>query len=302
MNEISSPIQLRKKPQDVDGGFNANVNGTVSHMPIPDCTRSSLADICLLLGIEDIDKPSDTLFLRRRVKAGQWIFSNGQKFDSVFIVYSGAIKTVLLDEVGNEQILSFPLRGDLLGLDGLHENCHPSQAVALTDCEVIVIPFGALIKLSHEHPSIATWFYCAMSRALAHEHALMGMLSTLCSEARVARFLISLSERYKKLGGSATHFSLPMTRQEIGSYLGMTFETVSRALSALQEAQFIDISRREVILKNLPGLLALKKIPSATTGRRLASAATATLHALEPCHNAPVRNEPATWLSAATQF
>ena len=293
MNEIASPIQLRSKS-------NTNTSNSGDTPIISDCTRSSLADICLLLDIPGVGTTSDSVFLRRRVKAGCWIFSSGQKFDSVFIVYSGSIKTLLIDEAGNEQILSFPLRGDLLGLDGLHARCHPSQAVALTDCELIVIPFCDLMKLTHEHLSIETWLYCAVSRALAHEHALMGVLSTLCSEGRVARFLLLLSERFKKLGYSSTQFSLHMTRQEIGSYLGLSLETVSRALSALHDAQFIDISRRSVVIKNLDGLRDLKKIPPTTPNHRQASSNTAALHVIKSPHPTLVRRTQPTWFSLVT--
>lgn len=295
MNEIASPIQLRSKSN--------TSTADSSHTPMrSDCTRSSLADICLLLNISGVGTTSDRMFLRRRVKAGCWIFSSGQKFDSVFIVYSGSIKTLLIDEAGNEQILSFPLRGDLLGLDGLHARCHPSQAVALTDCELIVIPFCDLMKLTHEHLPIETWLYCAVSRALGHEHALTGVLSTLCSEARVARFLLLLSERFKKLGCSSTHFSLHMTRQEIGSYLGLSLETVSRALSALHEAQLIDISRRTVVLRNLEGLRDLKKIPSIATNHRQSIATTAALHVIKSGNATAVRRAQPTWFSLVTSL
>ncbi len=292
MNEIASLIQLAKQPQ----GFNCGVGRSTT----PDCLRNSLSDICALLEIADVDKPSDRRFPQRRVKAGRWIFNSGQKFDSVFIVYSGAVKTALLDDAGNETILSFPLRGELLGFDALHTNCHPSQAVALTDCELIVVPFCDLIKLTHEHLTIETWFYREISRALAHEHAMLGVLSTLGSEARVARFLLQLSARFNNLGYSSTHFSLPMTRQEIGSYLGLTLETVSRAFSALHEAQLIDICRRTVVLKNLDGLRTLKKIPSATTEPCQTHRTTANLHVVKGQCTTPIRHDRSTWLSLAT--
>jgi CRP/FNR family transcriptional regulator, anaerobic regulatory protein len=271
MNAIARPAQLLTPP-----GIRALTNLAVA---VNDRMRSSLSDICQLIGIADVGKPSDNHFQRRRVKAGRWIFGGGQKFDSVFIVSSGSIKTMLLDEAGNEQILSFPLRGDLLGVDGLHAKYHPSQAVALTDCELVVIPFCELIKLTREHTAIETWFYCAISREMAREHAVMGLLGTLGSEARVARFLVSLSERFEALGYSPSHFSLNMTRQEIGSYLGLTLETVSRALSALHDAQFIDISQRTVVLKNIDGLRTLKKLSPSTR-----------LYSLKGCH----KNTPNT--------
>jgi CRP/FNR family transcriptional regulator len=235
-----------------------------------DKLRSSLSEVCQLLGIADIGFASAAQFQRRRVKAGGWIFGGGTngpnstKLDSVFVVCSGFLKTLLIDEAGNERILGFPMRGDLLGIDGLHADFHPSQAVAITECEVIVIPVRELITLAHQHALLETWFYCAMSRELAREHAVVGLLSTLGAEARVARFLVALGERFGALGYSCTQFNLHMTRQEIGSYLGLTLETVSRSFSALHDAHLIKINQRAVTLFDTGALRAFKKLTPLT--------------------------------------
>lgn len=225
-----------------------------------DGLSSSLADICNLLNIPQIGAAADLQFQRRRVKAGQWVFGCGDKFDAVFIVHSGFLKTLILDEAGNEQILGFPLKGDLLGIDGLHTEQYASHAVALTDCELVVIPFRDLATLGHEHATLENWLYRAVSRELVREYSVVGLLGTLGAEARVARFLVSLSDRFKTLGYSAVEFNLRMTRQEIGSYLGLTLETVSRSLSALQLAGFIGINQRAVTLHDVDGLRAIQKI------------------------------------------
>ena len=229
-----------------------------------DKSRSSLSEVCQLLGIADIGIDSAAQFQRRRVKVGRWVFGSGTKLDSVFVVHSGSVKTLLIDEAGNEQILGFPMRGDLLGIDGLHADFHPSQAVAITECEVIVIPVHELITLAHQHTTLETWFYCAMSRELAREHAVLGLLGTLGAEARVARFLVAMGERFAVLGYSGAHFNLHMTRQEIGSYLGLTQETVSRSLSALHDARLISINQRAVSLIDSVALRALKKLTPPT--------------------------------------
>lgn len=225
-----------------------------------DGTSSSFADICSLLNIPDIGIDTDIQFQRRRVKAGQWLFGCGEKFDAVFIVHSGFLKTLILDEAGNEQILGFPLKGDLLGIDGLHSEHYASNAVALTDCELVVIPFRELATLGHGHATLENWLYRAVSRELVREYSVVGLLCTLGAEARVARFLVSLSERFKNLGYSPVAFNLRMTRQEIGSYLGLKLETVSRSLSALQLAGFISINQRAVSLHDINGLRALQKL------------------------------------------
>ncbi len=215
----------------------------------------TLPEICSLLSIPNIDAKSTLRFQRRRIKAGQWLFGSGEKFSSVFIVYSGFLKTLLVDEVGNEQILGFPMKGDLLGIDGLHNGHYASQAVALTDCDLVVVPFHELTPSGNEQVLLENCLYRAMGRELAREHAVMGLLGTLNAEARVARFLVSLSDRF------AANGYLRMTRQEIGSYLGLTLETVSRSLSALDDAELIEINQRAVEIKDLSFLRSLQKIP-----------------------------------------
>lgn len=244
---------------------------------MPECDDSdnsgwcSLPDICRLLGMADINVDSDSRFQRRRVKAGQWVFSAGEKFNAVFIVYSGFLKTLLLDDGGNQQILGFPMRGDLLGIDGLHNQHYASQASALTDCDLVVIPFRELTSLGHQNAMLENWLYRAVSRELVREHAVVGMLGIMGAEARVARFLVALSERFAAIGYSPNCFNLRMTRQEIGSYLGLTIETVSRSLSALHDAGLIHINQRAVEVCDLAALRLVHKMPTVPKMHRQAS-------------------------------
>ena len=228
--------------------------------PVPDSGWCSLPEICRLLDITTDDKSSDIQFQRRRVKAGQWVFGCGERFDAMFIVFSGFLKTLQVDEVGNEQILGFPMKGDLLGIDGLHDGHYASQAVALTDCELIVIPIREMAGLGVENNLLENWLYRAMSRELVRGHAVVGLLGTLGAEARVARFLVSLSARFAAIGYSPNSFNLRMTRQEIGSYLGLTLETVSRSFSALNDAGLININQRAVEIKDITTLRSLQRL------------------------------------------
>lgn len=258
----------------------------------PDKLRSSFSEVCQLLGIADIGFASAAQFQRRRVKPGSWVFgsgANGTKLDSVFVVCSGFLKTLLIDEAGNERILSFPMRGDLLGIDGLHADFHPSQAVAITECEVIVIPVHELISIARQHALLETWFYSAMSRELAREHAIVGLLGMLGAEARLARFLVALGERFGALGYSCTQFNLHMTRQEIGSYLGLTLETVSRSFSALHDAHLIKINQRAVTLFDTGALRAFKKLTPLTKLYSIQS------HAAD--HATPTKRNNSIWSS-----
>ncbi|MEO7031228.1 MAG: helix-turn-helix domain-containing protein, partial [Herbaspirillum sp.] len=170
-------------------------------------------------------------------------------------------KTVLIDESGNEQVLSFPMRTDLLGVDGIHSHQYASEAVALSNCDVILLPFRKLIALGRLHPELELAIYSLTSRELVREQTMVSMIGALSAEARVARFLMSLSERFALLGYSSKLFNLRMTRHEIGSYLGLTLETVSRTLSAFNEIGLIDVDQRSICINDGQTLKTLRRLP-----------------------------------------
>lgn len=240
-----------------------------------DSSKHTLTDVCKLLRIASISDDGELRFARKRVRAGQWVYGAGEKFSAVYLVHIGSLKTVLLDEAGNEQILGFSLKGDVLGIDGLYGGHYASQAVALTDCDLIVIPFLELSALGHGSEELKNWLFHLISRELVREHALVGLLGTLSAEARVARFLVGLSNRYRELGYSPAEFNLPMTRQEIGSYLGLTLETVSRSLSALCEGGFISVHQRAIKLLNIEALRCMQKFSQSVNGTRQSRAGAA---------------------------
>jgi CRP/FNR family transcriptional regulator len=224
---------------------------------------SSLADVCSVLQIAP-NFPvagSDVVFQHIQFKAGQRIFTIGQSFDTLYIVNSGFLKTVLLDDSGNEQVLSFPMKGDVLGVDGIHAKQYMSEAVALSSCDIIVVPFKVFAALGRKYPELELSLYGVMSRELAREHIMAGMLGSLSAEARVARFLVSLSERFSAMGYSGKEFNLRMTRQEIGSYLGLTLETVSRTFSAFDKIGYISVDQRSIALRDVHALKALRRLP-----------------------------------------
>ena len=225
---------------------------------------SNLKDICDLLKIA-IATPiaqEELLFQHIQFKAGQRIHTIGQIFEALYIVHSGFLKTVLINEFGNEQVLNFPMKGDLLGIDGIHTKRYTSEVVALSDCDLILLPFRKLIALGRTHIELEFTMYDVMSRELAREQAMVGMLGALSAEARVARFLVLLSERFAQMGYSSKLFNLRMTRQEIGSYLGLTLETVSRTLSAFNELGLISVNQRAIEIKNINELKGIHRIPS----------------------------------------
>jgi CRP/FNR family transcriptional regulator len=224
---------------------------------------SSLREICALLKVQTVKDPQlcDQVFQHVQVKTGQQVHAIGQRFEMLYLVNSGFLKTISLSDGGQEVVLKFPMKGDLLGVDGIDGQRYTCEAVALSDCDLIVLPFDKLVSLGRECRELENLIYCAISRELVHGQMQIGMFSGLSAEARVARFLAALAERFGLLGYSSKSFNLRMSRQEMGSYLGLTLETVSRTLSALHAVGIIKVSRRSVDIIDAAGLKTLRRIP-----------------------------------------
>ena len=236
---------------------------------------SNLKEVCDLLHISSACTiaADELLFQHVQFKTGQRVHTIGQPFDTLYIVNSGFLKTVLIDEFGNEQVLSFPMKGDMLGVDGIHSRHYSSEAVALSDCDLILLPFKKLTALGRVHLELENVMYGVMSRELVREQAMIGMLGALSAEARVARFLVSLADRFAQMGYSSKLFNLRMTRHEIGSYLGLTLETVSRTLSAFNEIGLITVDQRTIGIKDPDALKTLRRLPpSRSRAKQLAAA------------------------------
>lgn len=240
---------------------------------------SNLKELCELLRIPTAVSVNDEEFLFQHVqfKTGQRIHTIGQPFDTLYVVHSGFLKTVLIDEFGNEQVLNFPMKGDMFGVDGIHTKRYASEAVALSNCDLILLPFKKFTSLGRVHAELEHAMYSVMSRELVREQAMVSMLGALSAEARVARFLVSLSERFAEMGYSSKLFNLRMTRHEIGSYLGLTLETVSRTLSAFNEIGLISVDQRSIAIKDLDALKTLRRLPPSSSRAKQAAAKKAKL-------------------------
>ena len=231
---------------------------------------STLKELCGLLRIPVTSAMTDDdlLFQHVQFRTGQRIHTIGQPFDALYIVHSGFLKTVLIDETGNEQVTSFPMKGDLFGVDGIHAKRYASEAVALSSCDVVVVPFTRLVALGRTHIELEHAMYRVISRELLREHGRVSMLGALSAEARVARFLVLQSERFAEMGFSSKLFNLRMTRHEIGSHLGLTLETVSRTLSAFKEIGLITVDQRSIGICDVESLRTLRRLPPSTTRKR----------------------------------
>jgi CRP/FNR family transcriptional regulator, anaerobic regulatory protein len=252
--EISSPDIAQKN----------RIAPSRSGRPERSALWSTLADVCQLLrlDVKVQDDTLDALFQHRRLKPGEQAYGIGQVFEALYVVNAGYLKTVMYDTEGNERVVSFPMKGDLLGSDGICADRHASEAVALSDCDLIVIPFKQLLSIGNECQELEHIFYRVVSRQMVQENVSLTTLGSLRSEARVARFLAMEADRHAALKFSHQSFRLRMTRREIGSYLGLTLETVSRSMSALDAAGIISVHQRDIQILKHHSLRCLHTSPS----------------------------------------
>ncbi len=220
------------------------------------CSACSLHELCLPTGLSgDELKSVDRLIDRRRtVKRGDYLFRAGAALHVLYAIRSGFLKSCVLHEDGREQVAGFHMMGDLMGMDAIGTNQHLCDAVALENSDVCEIPLQDLEALSRQIPSLQQHFHRIMSREIARDHGVMLLLGSMRAEERLAAFLLNLSQRFSLRGYSPTEFHLRMTREEIGSYLGLKLETVSRALSHFQAQGLITVQNKHLCILEIDGL------------------------------------------------
>jgi CRP/FNR family transcriptional regulator, anaerobic regulatory protein len=223
------------------------------------CSTCSMRELCLPLGLDpDEMKQVDAVLGNRvKLKKGDTLYRAGESFTSLFAIRLGSLKTTVLAEDGREQVSGYHMLGDIIGLDGIGIDRHGCQAIALEDTEVCVLPFDRLEELARNVPPLQHNLYRFLSKEISRDHNIMLLLGSMRAEERLAVFLLNLAERYRRRGYSSTEYVLRMTREEIGSYLGLKLETVSRLFSRFQEEGLIQVQGRAVKLLD-PG--ALKQI------------------------------------------
>ncbi len=223
------------------------------------CSNCNLRELCMPSGfnIDDMKKLDEVVATRRRVKQGDMLFSSGDVFTSLYAIRTGFFKTCVSTEDGREQVTGFQMAGEIIGLDGIVTDHHSCNAVALEDAEVCVMPFAKVEDLSREFPLLQRHVHKIMSREIVRENSVMMLLGNMRAEERLAAFLLNLVQRLHARGFSQSELTLRMSREEIGSYLGMKLETVSRAFSKFSEDGIIEVKQRYVRILDP---IALKKI------------------------------------------
>jgi CRP/FNR family transcriptional regulator, anaerobic regulatory protein len=215
------------------------------------CAACNLGSLCrhCILAEPDMAMTGEMPFTRKRVKHGEILYRAGGRSDCLYAIRSGFFKSSFGLDDGREQVTAFRMAGEVLGLDGIDSSLHASQATALEDSEVCIIPLARL-----DEPQLQRQLYKAMSRELVRDHSVMLLLGMMSSGERLAVFLLNLSQRFAARGLSSSEFHLRMTRAEIGSYLGVSLETVSRLFSRFQEDRLIHVAQNHVRILDHHGL------------------------------------------------
>ena len=223
------------------------------------CQTCGLRELCLPAGLElrEIDQLNAIINRKRPLKRGEYLYRTGGALQSIYAVRTGFLKSCVLHDDGREQVAGFHMMGELLGLDAIGSGTHMCDAVALEDSEVCEIPFAELERLGREIPALQQHFHRIMSREITRDYGVMLLLGSMRAEERLAAFLLNLSQRFVARGYSSTQFILRMTREEIGSYLGLKLETVSRAFSHFQNEGMISVHGKDIEIKNVDRMRAM---------------------------------------------
>ncbi len=228
------------------------------------CSNCNLRELCMPVGLSDSDmqRIDDIVATRRKIKRGTPLFRNGERFTSLYAIRTGFFKTCVATEDGRDQVTGFQMAGEIIGLDGIVNDQHTCDAVALEDAEVCVMPFERIEDLSREVTSLQHHVHKIMSREIVREHGVMLLLGSMRAEERLAAFLLNLVQRLHARGFSQSELILRMTRDEIGSYLGLKLETVSRTFSKFADDQLVEVKQRYVRILNAEGLRMIVNNPS----------------------------------------
>jgi len=220
------------------------------------CSSCHLRALCLPCGmaLDEVLKLDSLMFGRRRLKADQTLYREGEEFQFLYAVRSGTLKSSMMLADGREQVCGFHIAGELAGLDGVGQGSHASTAVALEDSEICTIPYAQLTELAANGGGMQQRISRLMGQEILREHQLMLLLGSMNAEERLTAFLLNLSQRYAARGYSTCEFHLRMTRAEIGSYLGMKLETVSRTFSTFQQQGLMEVDKRHVRITDIEAL------------------------------------------------
>ena len=226
------------------------------------CAKCSLQSLCLpaAIGLDDMEQLDRVVRNRRPMAVGDHLYHSGQNLGALYVAREGAFKTTITDEQGQSQVIGFHLPGELIGLDALGTGLHACDAQALTQANVCEVPLSQLEAVASQVPGLQHQLLRIIGQSINRDHSHLEMLGVKSASDRMALFLHGMSERYRLLGRPAELIVLPMSRQDIGSYLGLVIETVSRTLNKMQEDGLISVHGRQVKILDMKRLSAMAHI------------------------------------------
>jgi len=236
----------------------ANPSQAASRQLRQACSNCSLRELCLPVKVdrEQLAVLDELVYTRRRIRKGDSLFRTSDPFQSLYAVRSGFFKTTVATPDGRSQVTGFMMAGEFLGMDGIATERHLCDAVALEDSEVCAMPFATVESVAWRLEPLARHLHRLLAQEIHRDSGVMLMLGSMRAEERIALFLQDLSRRHGARGYSSTEFVLRMTREEIGSYLGLKLETVSRCLSRLGELGLIEVNQKRIRIVDAAGLSA----------------------------------------------
>ena len=244
---MSQPVAITPSP-------NLNISALKAN-----CSACSMHQLCLPMGLgeSDMTRLDDIIGRRRKIAKDTHLYRIGDPFTNLYAIRLGHFKTFQVSPAGEQQVTGFQMAGELLGMDAISTEHHHCDAMALEDSEVCEIPFARLEELFGTIPSLLHHFHRMMSQEITREQNVMLLLGNMRAEQRFAAFLINLSSRYSARGYSSTTFQLRMSREEIGNYLGLTIESISRLLSRLKKQGLLRVANREIELLDITRMRAM---------------------------------------------
>ena len=229
---------------------------SIPDRPAQQCGNCSMRSACMphALSAQDLTRFDSIVSATRLIKRGDALYRAHDTFQSIYAIRAGSFKSVVMHRDGREQVTGFHLAGEVLGLDGVCTEHHSSDAVAIEDSSVCIIPYASLESLCAESKGLQQQVLRMMSGEIVRESSLMMLLGTMSAEQRVAAFLLNLSGRMKARGYSPAEFNLRMTREEMGNFLGMKLETVSRMFSKFKREGLVQTNGKRIRIVNLDAL------------------------------------------------
>lgn len=250
----SDPFPVRRSALVVSATASERGKLTLCRTACTNCNLRELCPPCCGLSPSEMKAAEPLVSTRVRIRRGESLYLAGDRFTALYAVRHGFLKTTAILEKGRDQVTGFSMTGEVLGMDGIEGGKHTCNTRALEDSEVCAISFVRLQNLAAAIPRLQRHFHMLMSREIVREHEMMLLLGSMSADQRMAMFLLDLSRRFAAQGGSASEFKLRPTRDDIGSYLGLTSGTISRTFTKFDEAGLIAVRRRSVRILDQVGL------------------------------------------------